>query len=68
MHRKADSLVYIALLEFWILRRIGKEIGWRGFALLHLLLRCISIRGCLVSRSEETSGLTERRNENVQTE
>jgi hypothetical protein len=46
---------------------MGTEIAWRGYALPRLASGCISLQACLVSRSEETSRLIERRMENVQT-
>jgi hypothetical protein len=67
LHRKASSLAYIALPGFWILSRMGEEIDWQGYALPRLPSGCISLHACLVSRSEETSRLSERRIENVQT-
>jgi hypothetical protein len=46
---------------------MGEEIDWHGFTLPRLPSGCISFRACLVSRSEETSRLIERRKDHVQT-
>ena len=67
LHRKAGSLAYIPLSGFWILSRMGEEIGWHGYAQPRLPSGCISLHACLVSRSEETSRLIERRKDHVET-
>ena len=67
LHRKAGSLAYITLPAFWILSRMGEEIGWYGYALPGLPSGCIPLDTCLVSRSEETSRLIERRKDHVET-
>jgi hypothetical protein len=67
LHHKAGSLAYIALPGFWILNSMGEEIGRHRDALPRLPSGCISLHACLVSRSEETSRLIERRIADVQT-
>ena len=46
---------------------MGEEIGWHGYALPGLPSGCIPLDTCLVSRSEETSRLIERRKDHVET-